>query len=161
MILAATGHRPPKLGGYGDSVRLGLRTLAVRHFLDARPSQIISGMALGWDQAVAEAAIELCVPFIAAVPFEGQENRWPVESQRRYRQLIAAAAAAEIISPYPGARAMQQRNEWMVDRADRIVALWDGTWGGTFNCIEYANRVRVPVDNLWSRWKNDLSALLD
>lgn len=161
MILAATGHRPPKLGGYSDGVQRELMALAIDYCLDAPPSQIISGMALGWDQAVAEAAIECGIPFIAAIPFEGQERRWPVESQHRYRQLLAAAASVEIISPYPGARAMQQRNEWMVDRADRIVALWDGSWGGTFNCVEYANRVRVPVDNLWHRWKNNLAELLN
>lgn len=161
MILATTGHRPPKLGGYGDEVRFGLRRLAGTYLTATQPSRVIVGMALGWDQAVAEAAIECGIPFIAAIPFEGQEGRWPVESQHRYGHLLAAAASVEIVSPYPGARAMQQRNEWMVDRADRMVALWDGSWGGTFNCVEYANRVRVPVDNLWPRWKNNLSDLLN
>jgi uncharacterized phage-like protein YoqJ len=52
-------------------------------------------------------------------------------------------------------RAMQRRNEWMVDRADKLVALWDGSWGGTFNCIEYARKKGVPFDNLWARWSTD------
>lgn len=43
-------------------------------------------------------------------------------------------------------------NEWMVDRAGRIAALWDGSWGGTFNCLNYARRRGVPIDNLWDRW---------
>lgn len=118
-------------------------------------------MAHGWDQAVAEAAIDLDIPFTAAVPFVGQERRWPAGSQRRYRQLLAAAVSVEIVSPYPGTRAMDLRNKWMVDRADRLVALWDGSWGGTFNCIQYAIRVHVPFDNLWNQWKTDLSQFLD
>lgn len=52
----------------------------------------------------------------------------------------------------PVPKAMQIRNEWIVDRADRIIALWDGSFGGTHNCITYANKRKVPVDNLWDAW---------
>lgn len=33
---------------------------------------------------------------------------------------------------------MQKRNEYMVDRCDKITALWDGSSGGTGNCVKYA-----------------------
>ena len=33
---------------------------------------------------------------------------------------------------------MQLRNQYMVDQADYIVAAWDGTKGGTGNCVDYA-----------------------
>lgn len=33
---------------------------------------------------------------------------------------------------------MQKRNEWMVDRCDILVSVWDGTEGGTYNCVNYA-----------------------
>lgn len=29
---------------------------------------------------------------------------------------------------------MQKRNEYMVDLADKVVAVWDGSKGGTDNC---------------------------
>jgi uncharacterized phage-like protein YoqJ len=49
---------------------------------------------------------------------------------------------------------MQIRNEWMVDNAHIVLALWDGSSGGTGNCIKYANRksVNKPIINLWSSW---------
>lgn len=156
MIFAATGHRPCKLGGYGDDVFNRLTALARAHLSERQPSSTISGMALGWDQAFAQASVDLGIPFIAAVPFDGQERRWPKESWPRYRRLLDAATAVEIVSDIPGTRALQKRNEWMVDRADGIVALWDGSWGGTFNCIRYANRVKRPVENLWSKWADAL-----
>ncbi len=111
-------------------------------------------MALGWDQAVAAAAVAYNVPFIAAVPFEGQEGFWPQEAQVRYRRLIALAEHVEIVCEKQGPfkKSFQIRNEWMVDRADKMVALWDGSWGGTFNCVRYAEKKGVPIDNLWDRW---------
>ncbi len=158
MIRAATGHRPEKLGGHDSRTRLALGGLAIEHLMKTEPDQVISGMALGWDQAIAAAALVLGIPLIAAVPFEGQAKRWPVEAQRRYDSILSDAAEVHFVSQltygtqHEVNQAMQTRNVWMVDRADRMSALWDGSWGGTFNCIEYARKRDVPVDNLWNRW---------
>lgn len=160
MIIAATGHRPEKLGGYGEAVRDRLRALAAGYLKAEAPLTVISGMARGWDQAFAEAAIELRIPFIAAVPFEGQHHRWQPDGQRHFEWLCSKAALVKIVSHRPGSRAMQQRNEWMVDQANKICALWDGSTGGTFNCIRYANRVGRPVENLWPKWASDPADLL-
>ena len=157
--IAGTGHRPEKLGGHGIQTRLALGGLATEYLSVQRPSKVISGMAPGWDQALAGAAVALNIPFIAAVPFAGQHKRWPAESQERYLRLLGMAEdvvnVAGSFPPISGiqvSRAMQARNEWMVDRADKMVALWDGSWGGTFNCVRYAEKKGVPIDNLWSRW---------
>jgi hypothetical protein len=77
MILAATGHRPDKLGGYDLSIYRKLVGLAYSYLRKQTPDVVISGMALGWDQAVAEAAVKASTPFIAAIPFRGQESKWP------------------------------------------------------------------------------------
>lgn len=37
----------------------------------------------------------------------------------------------------------QIRNEWMVDRAARVIAVYNGEPGGTRNTIEYANKNKV------------------
>lgn len=156
-VIAVTGHRPEKLGGYSDRARRTLGGFAVERFFIAREKgldRVITGMALGWDQAVAGACIALDIPFTAAIPFAGQERRWPRLAQERYHRLLARADQVEIVSPQfiNVNRAMQLRNEWMVDRADAVVALWDGSWGGTHNCIEYARKRGVEVLNLWPNW---------
>ncbi|MCK1668664.1 SLOG family protein [Bradyrhizobium sp. 153] len=150
MIIAATGHRPNKLGGYGDDVRKKLRTVARNYLGLSLASEVISGMALGWDQAFAEAAIQLGIPFTAAVPFEGQDAMWPAASRAHYGVLLSRAADIHVVSP-PGysAHKMQARNAWMCDNANRLCALWDGTTGGTWNCIEYASALGLPIDNVW------------
>jgi uncharacterized phage-like protein YoqJ len=152
-IIAGTGHRPNKLGGYSDKVFYRLVDLAKASLAQYKPDIVISGMALGWDQALAEAATRLKIPFIAAVPFIGQENSWPEDSQDYYMELLDQAS--EIITVSDGGyhpRKMQLRNIWMVDRSEKILALWDGSRGGTFNCVQYALSKKKPVINMWNSW---------
>ena len=153
MILAGTGHRPSKLGGYGDHVEHRLLQLARDELSILKPAKIISGMALGWDQALAQAAIDLNIPFDAYVPFVGQELTWPINTRTRYNLLCRAAAnviitSAGLYAPWK----MLVRNERMVDASDHVLAIWDGTSGGTAHCIRYATLKRKPVTNCWSRW---------
>ena len=157
MIIAATGHRPNKLGGYGDAVFDRLTKVAEDYLDKADPDKIITGMALGWDMAWATAGIRLGYPVIAAVPFEGQESMWPKASQEIYFRLLSQCEDVIFVNP-PNYAAwkMQTRNEWMVDNATRIAALWDGSKGGTGNCIAYANKQNKPIDNLWEEFNNEI-----
>lgn len=155
MRYAVTGHRPVKLGGYAPEAQDILYRFAVRVLSEYDPDEVISGMALGWDTAIARAAIYLAVPLVAAVPFVGQEEAWPAASQRTYNELLSRAEHVEVItSGGYSPQAMQLRNEWMVDHCDILLALWDGSAGGTGNCVRYANRfARVECIDLWARWR--------
>lgn len=152
-VFSATGHRPEKLGGYEKSVLEGLVQLAEAYLIHEAPDNVISGVALGWDTAWAIAALRLGIDLVSAVPFEGQELRWPAQSQARYRKILSKSQHVEIVSPGGySSYAMQKRNEWMVDNSDRVVALWDGSSGGTGNCIRYAKKRNAEIDNLWACW---------
>lgn len=118
-----------------------------------KPDEVISGMALGWDTAVALAAIRVGIPFIAAIPFQGQQATWPLEAKQRYQMLLAAAA--EVVTVSRGGytpQALHARNRWMVDRCNLLMTLWNGTGGGTASCIAYAQQVKRPWINLWSEY---------
>jgi uncharacterized phage-like protein YoqJ len=154
LVIAGTGHRPDKLGGYSEDVFQRLVDLALAELDARRPTRAISGMALGWDQALAEACARYGVPFVVAVPCDGQERMWPQASQLKYRRLLGDAAEVVVVCPGPYAGwKMQRRNEWMVDHASEVWALWDGSPGGTKNCVDYAARSEVLVINLWDAWK--------
>lgn len=156
MILAATGHRPDKLGAWDDQrVASNLLYLAQSVLEEHKPTKVISGMALGWDTAIAGATILAGIPLIAAIPFKGQESRWTPFGRERYRLLLKMASKIVCVSPGGYApEKMQVRNEWMVDYADLVAALFNGSRGGTRNCILYAQGKSppVPVVNYWSRW---------
>lgn len=159
VVFAATGHRPQKLGGFGPEVDDRLRRLAFWFFESNRPDRVISGMALGWDMAWAEAAIKMGIPVIAAVPFAGQESAWPGASQVRYRSILALCESTTIVCDGGyAAWKMQKRNQWMVDSSDWLIALWDGTSGGTANCVNYAASKpcgEARTHNLWSYWSTN------
>jgi uncharacterized phage-like protein YoqJ len=153
MILAGTGHRPDKLGGYDPQT-----TKKVLHFAEAvlkahTPSVVISGMAQGWDMALAQAAINLSIPFRAYIPFIGQEQVWPSATRLYYKALLEKAELVKICSTGGYSKAsMQQRNQQMVDDCDVVAALWNGSDGGTANCLSYAIFVGKPYYNFWPQF---------
>lgn len=152
MIIAGTGHRPDKLGGYDDEVYVKLVKFAIFHLNELKPDLVISGMALGWDQALAQAAVNLNIPFHAYIPFKGQEANWFYKSQVYYRSLLNLAEKVVICSDGGyAAWKMQVRNIKMVNACDTLLALWDGSSGGTKNCIDSAKN-RLPGDKIINLW---------
>lgn len=153
MIIAGTGHRPDKLGGYDWHIYKKLVDLAVQSLHARNPTKLITGMALGWDMALADAAVVLNLPFIAAIPFEGQESRWSLMQRVHWQRLVKHAEKAVMVTGGEYAPwKMQRRNQWMVDNCDSVLALYNGTEGGTANCVKYAEMVCKPVDNVWPAW---------
>lgn len=145
MIVAFSGHRPDKLPDKKTGYTLPNPTYIhvcqeiEKHLLELKPEKAISGMALGVDQYAASVCVKLNIPFIAAVPFAGQEKAWPEKSQRAFNLLLKKACEVVIVCEGEyAAYKMQVRNQWMVDHCDVLIAVWDGTSGGTANCINYA-----------------------
>jgi uncharacterized phage-like protein YoqJ len=169
MKIAVTGHRPQKLGNeyqydgpYSTYLREKFREILIKE----QPSQCITGMALGVDTLFCQVAIELAIPVLAAIPFPGQETRWPPASQELYTKLLSnSLVTAHLVSsgPYNSAK-MQIRNEYMVDKADKLVAVWNGSAGGTMNCVRYAeknnkNIIRINPEG-WKPQQEDIQPIL-
>ena len=155
MILGFTGHRPASLpGSYSDSTNRALLNTADSILAQYKPTKVISGMALGWDTAVAQTVINRGIGLIAAIPFKSQSLKWPLHSQDRYQKLLNRAERIEIISSGDySLQAMQQRNQWIVDRCDLLMALWHQDKSGTKNCIDYALAINRPTFNCWATFE--------
>lgn len=143
MIVAFTGHRPDKLGSYEpNEISNKVKGDITKALSELKPEKVISGMALGVDQIAAEVCIDLGIPFIAAVPFLGQESMWPLKSKEHYRYLLSKASDIEVVCDGGyAAWKLQKRNEWMVDNCNLLIAVWNGSDGGTKNCFDYAQKV--------------------
>lgn len=141
-ILAITGHRPDKLPGQYDLSHPFYSALEERLreiITEVQPVKAFSGMALGVDQFFAELCTKLGIPWVAAIPFVGQERIWPEESKQKYQEILSHATEVVIVTPGNyAAYKMQIRNQYMVDNCDKLIAVWDGTAGGTGNCVQYA-----------------------
>jgi uncharacterized phage-like protein YoqJ len=148
FVITVTGHRPDKLGGY--STPNELYDLVLKGLVDAfnffKPAYVITGMSLGTDQWAAELCFNMGIPFVAAIPFNNQDAKWFPHSKQHYHWLLSKAYAKYVIcegeyAPWK----MQKRNEWMVQSCHQVVAVWNGTTGGTKNCLEAAARLKKPV----------------
>ena len=148
MIIAFTGHRSDKIGGYilPNPTYIHICQQLEKTLKELAPDKAISGMALGVDQYAANVCIKLKIPFIAAIPFLGQEKAWPEKSQKAYHALLSKADEKIIVCDggYMAYK-MQIRNEWMVDHCDKLIAVWDQSPGGTANCIKYAQSINKEI----------------
>jgi uncharacterized phage-like protein YoqJ len=148
MIISGTGHRLDKLGGFyiPNSIFNYVCKSTEKILIKENPSKIISGMAIGYDTWLAQIAYKLGIPFIAAVPFVGQESRWPESSKELYRKLLSLACDVVIVSDGSySPEKMQIRNEYMVNHSDKVLACWNGSVGGTGNCVRYATSIGKEI----------------
>jgi uncharacterized phage-like protein YoqJ len=144
-----TGHRPEKLQMSEEEVCSALER-EIRAAVADGFQTFISGMARGVDIWAAEIVLRLReegapIHLIAASPYRGFENAWSPEWRSRYAAVMSAADIARFISPGYDRACFQRRNEWMVDRSARVIAVFNGEKGGTKNTIDYADRNSVPV----------------
>jgi uncharacterized phage-like protein YoqJ len=176
MKIAITGHRPNKLGNDYDLTSpliLSIKKEIIDNLKAVRYAfpnlTLITGMALGIDTLFAQIAIDLNIPFIAAIPFIGQETKWNDKTRQEYHNLLNKSYNIMIVDrgydvTYPAylerrnmliidkqlhnqysPAKMQQRNIWMVDNCDILIAVWDGSSGGTANCVKYAESVNKQI----------------
>ena len=160
MIVAGTGHRPDKLYGKTRKIFQKLVLIAEQWLDENKPTKVISGMALGWDLALAQATINKNIPLICAIPCKDQNCKWTLKQQIFYKKILSIVIenpihkVVYVSDKAYTSKCMQKRNEWMVDHCDVVLAIWDGTMGGTYNCIKYAINKQKLIINLYEEYIN-------
>ena len=144
-----TGHRPEKLTRSEAEIKKDLKA-AILQAIDDGFVTFITGMARGVDIWAGEIVLQLRkqnpnLHLIAASPYEGFENRWSADWQRRYKNILDQTDLVRFVCKGYSKACFHIRNEWMVDRASRVIAVYNGEAGGTRNTIEYAreNGIRI------------------
>lgn len=142
-VLWGSGHRPNKLGPVDARLDEEISSY-LRH---ENPDWVIAGMAFGFDLRLAKVAIGLGFSLCAAIPFKEHISKHP-----DYQFVLDMASLVHYVSP-PGYAIwkFQVRNQWMVDNGTSGVTCWDGSRGGTDNCLKYARFKGSHYDNLWER----------
>jgi uncharacterized phage-like protein YoqJ len=155
-ILAFTGHRPQRMGGFNPDnptalwVRAQLAA-AIGRAIRAGFRTFIAGGALGFDYRAAGTVLDQQQQLILALPFAGHDQRWNDQSRTELAALIQRTHAAggevhSISAPGYNPQKLTIRNHWMIDRAHAVIAGWDGgQQGGTWNAITYARNVQRPI----------------
>lgn len=156
--LALTGHRPPKLAGYHldqpyyHNLQDTLMSIIKKALQTYDTVWVHTGLALGadtiWGFAGLQAAHQFPqrVKLHAEVPLLTQAAHWPNLKDRQNWQTLINHASAETIygkTYYPAL--MQKRNQGMIDHCDQLIAIWDGSSGGTANAVHYAQTINKPI----------------
>lgn len=151
-VCAFTGYRPAKMpfSSENDPDCLALKLRLKEEIYDAITdgcTEFLCGMALGSDTWAAELVLEIRntlagvrdVRLHAYLPFAGQDERWNAQSRKRYRQILSQCDSVTVISGEYRPSCMEERNRAMVQRANRLIAVFDGKKGGTANTIRMAH----------------------
>ena len=154
-----TGHRSTKLPwGANESdercldLKMRLYDTAEAVYLSGM-RHFICGMAYGCDLYFCEAVMLLReeypdITIEAAIPWEGQADRWDEKLKRRYLRLISECDYETQVQKEYSADCMMGRNRYMVDQASLLIAAYNGSQGGTMNTILYAMRQGVQIVEL-------------
>lgn len=106
----------------------------------------LSGMAQGTDLWAAECILALRrhnahLRLTCVLPCPGQEKYWPREQRERYTRILQEADEVLCLSPSYYKACMFQRNRYMVDHCDVLLAVYDGSnLGGTAYTLRYARK---------------------
>lgn len=126
MRIVITGHRTEKLQPYDFGwIQSAIDDLLVEIKVYGTDLLAYSGMASGIDLHFCRSCLLLGIPFIACVPFEGQEETMsPRDADLREQYLKVAKEIKQV------------KNSWMVEHCDVGLAVWDGNKGGTHNVVQ-------------------------
>lgn len=110
---------------------------------DDGAAEFYSGMALGVDTWCAEAVLKLKsqrqgIKLIAVIPCPDQDIRWQAAAKQRRRDILEQCDKQITISPKYTKDCMHKRDRALVDMCDLLLAVYDGTAGGTKYTVDYA-----------------------
>ncbi|MBE6948535.1 MAG: DUF1273 domain-containing protein [Ruminococcaceae bacterium] len=151
-----TGHRPTKLPWrYNENdVRCVLLKEKLYDIVEAvylsGVRRFICGMAMGCDMYFCEILTELRNRFTdiiieAAIPCETQADSWPEDQRQRYYQLLELCDEKTYVQRVYTSNCMMKRNKYMVDNSGVLIAVFDGTMGGTMRTVIYAKQQGLEI----------------
>lgn len=126
MRLIITGHRIHKLKDYNYQwIQQTIEQTVLKCIEMHGISLAYSGMASGVDLIFCSACFYHKLPFIACVPFEGQEETMLTSDASIRKEFLSHAKEVK-----------QVKNSWMVENADIAIVVFDGNKGGTHNVFQ-------------------------
>ena len=154
---AFTGHRPQNLPfGFNEederciNVKKVLREQIINLIENEGITHFISGMAIGVDMYAAEIVLGLKASYLgitleSAIPCESQSAKWSEVLRDRYFDIASKCDKETLIQTHYSPDCMDKRNRYMVDHADVLIAVWDGSPSGTGKTVRYAHQQGKPV----------------
>lgn len=161
MACAITGHRPSRFRFKYNEKNADCKRLKKRlhdqfillYELGVRRFYI--GGALGVDMWAGEILLKLKeqqeysdIELVEALPFEGHDDMWDAPNRQRLAFLKEHSEFVTIIGKRGVGNAYLDRNRYMVDQADYVLAVYDNNRklrSGTGMIVHYAEKKGLPI----------------
>jgi uncharacterized phage-like protein YoqJ len=155
--LCFTGHRSQKLPwkfNENDERCITMKNklrVEIENSIKNGYKTFLCGMALGFDMICAETVLDLKkkykdIKLIGAIPCKNQDNKWPDNEKKRYRNLLSKLDGIRCIyDEYIGPECMLERNRYMVNNSSKMITLFNGLPGGTKSTIDFAKEQGLDV----------------
>lgn len=145
MIIGVTGHRPKRIKGQEEKIKIWFENSLKNLKTENNNLVLISGMAQGVDQIAAYAALKEGVDLWCYYPYK--HRLWPEEEY-----LVDHAMRIRYESAEYHRSCYTQRDRRIVDDCDLLLVVWDGIKaGGTWYTYNYARGMKKDI--LLYPWK--------
>ena len=147
-----TGHRPDKMQ-QGEKEIKPLLEKAIDDAISKGFVTFITGMALGTDIWAAEIVLDRKkknndLHLICALPHPNFDSRRSLAEKMRFNKIIKKSDLVKEINDHYFTGCYQVRNEWMVERSNLVIAVFNGQKSGTKNTIVYAKKHNIDINNV-------------
>lgn len=150
-----TGHRDIP-AEQTEHIKYALRREIIKAVSDGY-TRFMTGFADGADQYFAEIVVKLQEDFpdlrlIAVLPYRKRVDS--LEARAQTKALLHACTDVVVIQDEYTPNVYAKRNRYMVERSNRVIAVYDGREkGGTVNTIRLAHRLKkelreIPVGEI-------------
>ena len=167
-----SGHRPEKLPLNGDSganVIRYLKSILYKEVLDsitAGYDRFITGLARGVDLWAGEILMELKedgekISIIAVKPYKTHGDNFSGEEKFSLGRLLSSADEVICLADEYRKGCFQRRNEYMVDRSGKLIAVVSDYRSGTGATIRYAEKQGIEVRTIDAKTFGDQIAEIE
>ncbi len=119
--------------------------------IDEGYTYFISGMALGVDMLCAQIILDLKkdypnIQLECALPCADQTKYWPQSQCILHSEILSKADYIFTVNEHYHRGCNHMRNQYMVKKSNALIAIWNGSDGGTKNTIMLAARHNIPLE---------------
>lgn len=161
MACTITGHRPQRFKfKYNEHYKLCVKikkalTAEIVNLYRQGVRSFWVGGSIGVDTWAAEIVMELKkqtefeeIRLCVALPFHGFKDRYDSKQQTRLRDILSACDEKTTVSDTESEHAYRNRNEYMINRSDCVLAVYDNDRSirsGTGMTVNYAKKKGLPI----------------
>ncbi len=115
----------------------------------------VTSLAAGADQLFALCVLDAGGRLLVVIPSENYEASFSKPSELAAFRRLRALASEEVLLPFsaPAEDAFWAAGREVVERSDRLLAIWDGLpaagLGGTADVVRYARAAGKDVEVIW------------